>query len=87
MFITKDARHLAVEYQPALASLVPHAKELTHNGARYISLPNEPDEARLCRNPGIAIPAPVLTRYDWAAGKPWDILTHWQRLPPPSWRA
>jgi hypothetical protein len=79
MFVTKDARHLAVDCQPALVALVPHV--------RYISLPNELDEARLCRNLGIAIPSPVLTRYDWAAGKRWDIWTHWQRLPPPSWRA
>jgi SNF2 family DNA or RNA helicase len=36
-------------------------------------LPNDHDVAKVCRNVGVPVPAPILTRYDWRNSKPWDI--------------
>ena len=73
MFITSNAKHMIVPWNASVAKLMPHAKEFTHEGQRMLLLPNGEDEARLARNLGLAIPPPVLTRYDWAGQKPWDI--------------
>jgi SNF2 family DNA or RNA helicase len=73
MFISRDARSLVVPATPSLASLVPHARALAHGGIDYLVIPNERDEAKLLRNLGLAVPAPILSRYDWAGGTPWEI--------------
>jgi SNF2 family DNA or RNA helicase len=72
-FITRDGQHVAVPWDQALASAVPHARPFRWQGSRMLLLPNQPDEARIARNVGIPVPAPILTRYDWLNTKPWDI--------------
>lgn len=72
-YFTKDLQHAAVPWDQALASLMPHARALEHAGIKYLIIPNDRDEARLARNLGVDFPSPILTRYDWAGGKPWDI--------------
>lgn len=73
MFLSRDAAHVIVPYDAGLAGLVPHARAMEHAGIKYLVLPNERDEARLLRNMGHTVPAPILTRYDWANQKPWEI--------------
>lgn len=73
MFVTADAQHVVVPWRQDLASLIPHARRLRHAGTEMLLIPNGHDEAKLCRNLGIPVPAPILTRYDWAGQKPWDV--------------
>jgi SNF2 family DNA or RNA helicase len=56
-----------------VASVIPHAREFQFQGNRMLMVPNGQTEARVCRNLGVPVPAPILTRYDWRGSKPWDI--------------
>lgn len=76
IFVTPDAKHVVVPWQQDLASLIPRAREMAYGGERMLVVRNNHDEAKLCRNLGVAVPAPILTRYDWKTGDnraPWDI--------------
>jgi SNF2 family DNA or RNA helicase len=73
VIVTRDGAHVVVPWHSGLASLVPHARSLDWQGDRLLVMPNRPDEARIARNLGIAVPAPILTRYDWCHSQPWDI--------------
>lgn len=73
MFVTADSNHIIVPWRPDLARVVPHARDLEFDGVRYLILPNGREEARVARNLGIPVPAPILTRFDWLGHKPWDI--------------
>ena len=72
-YVTEDGRHVVVPWNEALANAVPHAKAMDWRGSRMLVIPNSHEEARIGRNLGVPIPAPILTRYDWAGTKPWDI--------------
>lgn len=73
VFVTANGKHVVVPWHEGLANAVPHARELTWQGSRMMVMPNNPDEAKIARNLGVAVPAPILTRYDWCNSKPWDI--------------
>jgi SNF2 family DNA or RNA helicase len=70
---TADATHIVVPWREDLAQLMPHAKRFTHAGQDLLLFPNNHDEAKLARNLGVPVPAPILTRYDWMGQTPWDI--------------
>jgi SNF2 family DNA or RNA helicase len=72
-YVTADGRHVVVPWHDGLANAVPHAKPFDWRGMRMLVMPNAPEEARVARNLGVGVPAPILTRYDWAGSKPWDI--------------
>lgn len=72
-FISQDGRHIVVPWHQGLANAVPHAREFPWQGARMLVMPNAPVEARVARSLGLAVPAPILTRYDWAGSDPWAI--------------
>lgn len=72
MFITADANHIVVPWQADLHQVIPHARELTYQGQRMLAVPNRYEEARVARNLGVMVPAPILTRYNWRGQKPWD---------------
>ena len=72
-YVTPDGKHIAVPWHEGLANAVPHAREFPWQGMRMLVMPNAPEEARVARNLGVQVPAPILTRYDWAGSKPWDI--------------
>lgn len=73
IFTTPDTRHVVVPWQADLANLMPHAKDLQWQGSKYLLMPNDHDHAKLARNLGVPVPAPILTRYDWNGATPWDI--------------
>ena len=73
MFITTNTQHVVVPWREDLSQLIPHARELLHQGQRLLVFPNASDEAKVARNVGVPVPAPILTRYDWCGSKPWDI--------------
>jgi SNF2 family DNA or RNA helicase len=72
MFVTADANHIVVPWRQDLASVIPHARALDYQGQRMLLVPNQHAEAKVARNLGIPVPAPILTRYDWCNQKPWD---------------
>lgn len=73
MFITADTQHIVVPWREDLAQLLPRAREFPYQGERMLLVPNQHDEAKVCRNVGVMVPAPILTRYDWRGHKPWEI--------------
>jgi len=73
MFVTSDRQHIVVPWRPDLAQVIPHARAFDHQGQRMLLLPNNHDEAKVARNLGVPVPAPILTRYDWRGQRPWDV--------------
>jgi SNF2 family DNA or RNA helicase len=73
LFVTNDAKWIVVPWNETLANLVPTARDFAHHGQRMLLLPNEHAEAKVARQIGIAVPAPVLTRYNWRGHKPWAV--------------
>ncbi len=72
-YVTQDGTHVIVPWHAGLANAVPHAKTLDWQGMRMLVLPNRHEEAKVARNLGVPVPAPILTRYNWAGTTPWDI--------------
>lgn len=72
VYLTADQRHVLVPWQADLANVIPHAKALDYHGKRMLLFPNGHDEAKLARNLGVPVPAPILTSYNWLKLKPWD---------------
>lgn len=73
MFVTADSAHFVVPWRQDLAAVIPHARALEHQGQRMLVIPNKKEEARLARNLGLPVPAPILTRFNWCGLKPWDV--------------
>lgn len=73
MFITADKQHIALPWREDLANLIPHARSFDYGSKKLLLIPNRHDEAKLARNLGVPVPAPILTRYDWRGATPWDI--------------
>lgn len=71
--ISTKHRAVGVPYRPDIANLFPSAKKVTLNGNPHIVLPHGLEETRVLRNLGYDVPAPILTHYDWAGGKPFDV--------------
>jgi SNF2 family DNA or RNA helicase len=71
VFVTSDTRHIVVPWRQDLANVIPHARALDYQGQRMLALPNDHDEAKIARNLGVPVPAPILTRYNWCGMKPW----------------
>ena len=51
----------------AVATLMPHAKKFLHNGDNMVALPYGVDEARVLKNLGFNVPAPITQYYNWPA--------------------
>lgn len=73
MFVTSDSKYIVLPWREDLAQVIPHARPIEWQGQKMIVVPNGQDEAKVARNLGVPIPAPILTRYDWAGMKPWDV--------------
>lgn len=56
----------AIPFDQGIANIVPGARQ--HNGS--LILPHTRDTTRLARNVGHAVPAPIVTQYDWNADTP-----------------
>lgn len=57
-------------YRADVLAFIPHARSIDWKGQRALVIPHAPDETRLLANLGIAVDAPILSRYDWAGNKP-----------------
>jgi SNF2 family DNA or RNA helicase len=73
LFVTANTEHIVVPWRADLAQVMPHARELNYRGDRMLLVPNRHEEAKLARNLGVGVPAPILTRYDWRGLKPWTV--------------
>lgn len=73
IYAAKGGTQVVVPWQPEIASLIPHAREIAHAGERMLVIPYGRDEAKLCRNLGLPVPSPIMARYDWPGNRPpWD---------------
>lgn len=75
IFTAQNNTTVVVPWRADLAGLIPHARAIDFKGERMLVMPNGPDETRLCRNLGLLVPSPVLTRYEWPVvhGRaPWE---------------
>lgn len=63
---------VVIPFDPRLRILIPHAKEMTHNGQHLMVLPNKLDEVKVLRNLGYDAPPPILNQYDWMLTTPFD---------------
>ena len=65
-----SAKHkvFGVKFDPALYNVVPGCKIL---GDKVV-VPHTIETTRLARNLGYRVPSPILVRYDWAGGVPFD---------------
>ena len=73
VFVTSDTSRVVVPWREDLANLIPHGRDLMFKGERMLVIPNGHDEAKICRNLQVPVPAPILTRYDWCGTSPWEI--------------
>lgn len=76
IFVTADTNSIVIPFRPDVANLIPHGRPLSFKGENLYVIPNRHEEAKVCRNIGIPVPAPILTRYQWPevkGFKPWDI--------------
>jgi SNF2 family DNA or RNA helicase len=74
LIISKATKQeLLVPVDAKIKALWPQAKTLEHNGTTYAIIPHGPREQIQLRAAEIAIPAPILSHYDWAGGEPFAI--------------
>lgn len=70
--VSAKHRAFAVPFDPALYNMVPGAKTAKSQDGDIVILPHSIETARLARNLGHKVPAPILTQYDWAGGTPFQ---------------
>lgn len=74
MHISHTHKMLLLAFNQDILGLFPHAKTIQFNGENFIVLPHGNDEARLLRNVGISVPAPITEYYGWPGPyKPFDV--------------
>ncbi len=66
--VSAKHRVFGVPFDPALYNIVPGSKIL----GDQVVVPHTIDTTRLARNLGYRVPAPILSRYDWASGDPFE---------------
>lgn len=64
--VSAKHKRFAIPFDAGLANIVPGA--VKHNGS--LILPHTRDTTRLARNLGHAVPAPIVTQYDWNGDTP-----------------
>lgn len=67
MIINKEKKAviLRLKNPSRVTTVIPTAIEVNHKGQRLIAIPHRPDETRVLRNLGFAVPDPMLIHYDW----------------------
>lgn len=66
--VSAKHRVFGVPFDPALYNIVPGSKIL----GDQVVVPHTIDTTRLARNLGYRVPAPILSRYDWASDDPFE---------------
>lgn len=66
VLVNRKTKTMLVPYHAGLAGLVPEHQVRNDK----MSVPHTHDVVRLARNFGLKAPAPIMTQYDWAGGKP-----------------
>jgi len=61
-----------IPYAPAVATMIPHCKELGHKGYKFLVVPSGKDEMQLLRNLGYQAPTDMVLNYDWNGIVPFD---------------
>lgn len=61
-----------IAHRTDVALAIPHAKSILWKGEPALAIPHRPDEARVLTNLGIDVESPIMRRYDWAGGSPFE---------------
>lgn len=64
--VSAKHRRFALPFDPALANIVPGS--IAHDGK--VIVPHTIETARIARNMGYRVPAPIMSQYDWAGTTP-----------------
>lgn len=73
VYVSAKHKMLGVPANPEIINLFPHCKSMIINGEDHLLLPHGPVESYLLKKFGYDVPAPIVTQYDWAGGKPFDV--------------
>ncbi len=71
--ISAKHRMVGVPANAEVQNLFPNARPMTINGEPHLLLPHGLVEAYLLKKFGYDVPAPIVTQYNWANGKPFDV--------------
>lgn len=72
--ISTAHKALVLPWRADVAGFLPHGKRFTFNGEDMLAVPHGIDETLVLRNLQIAVPAPILSHYDWPGGRtPFDV--------------
>lgn len=69
MLVMPEKRRIVInsDANATVASVIPHAKQVTHNGEKLLAMPYGVEESIVLKNMGFSVPAPILHYYDWPA--------------------
>jgi SNF2 family DNA or RNA helicase len=67
MFISRSKQLIVMRLRDPgrVTTVIPKAKQFTHNGKDYIAVKHGPEETRVLRNIGINVPSPIKYYYSW----------------------
>lgn len=69
MLVMPEKRRIVInsDANAAVTAVIPHAKQVTHNGEKLLAMPYGVEESIVLKNLGFSVPAPILHYYDWPA--------------------
>ena len=69
MLVMPEKRRIVInsDANATVASVIPHAKQITHGGEKLLAMPYGVEESIVLKNLGFSVPAPILHYYDWPA--------------------
>ena len=71
VLVSTKHKMLGAPMTTQLQNLFPHARRIPDT--ELLAIPHEFAATKMLRNLGFEVPAPVLTQYDWAGGKPFEV--------------
>lgn len=69
MLVMPEKRRIVInsDANATVTAVIPHAKQVTHNGEKLLAMPYGVEESIVLKNLGFSVPAPILHYYDWPA--------------------
>ena len=71
VLVSQRHKMVGVPQTTQLMNLFPSAHQVPDT--ELLAIPHTFDVTKMLRNLGFEVPAPVLTQYDWAGGKPFEV--------------
>lgn len=71
--VSPKFKKIVTPVDAAIRNLFPDAREVTLGGKQRLLVDHAPTETYMLRKLGYDVPAPILSQYDWAGGKPFEV--------------